>query len=244
MEETTWWSKLLIFSAGLSVFLLVSGPMGYKTGITALIPSLMSLLVAVAAAMLVFLASVILVIVAIKGDLVKDRNLILIAMVICVVPIVAMLPQILKARSVPPIHDISTDTRSPPQFDAVIALREDAANSLDYQYEGSVAKLAEETLGAYPELKPLQTPLSVAEAVERSVEVLTNQGLEIVNSNNESGIVEATATTFWFGFKDDLVVRVVSDGSGSKIDVRSVSRVGQSDIGANAERIARFLDAF
>ena len=97
---------------------------------------------------------------------------------------------------------------------------------------------------AYPGLKTLQSDLSVGEAVDRAVEVLTNQGIEIVNSDKDSGIVEATATTFWFGFKDDVVVRVRSDGDGSKIDVRSVSRVGQSDVGANAARIMKFLEAF
>ena len=85
---------------------------------------------------------------------------------------------------------------------------------------------------------------TVDAAVARAVEVLSNQGLEVVNIDPPAGIVEAVATTFWFGFKDDLVVRIRPEGDGSVIDVRSVSRVGQSDVGANAARIERFLTAF
>jgi uncharacterized protein (DUF1499 family) len=68
--------------------------------------------------------------------------------------------------------------------------------------------------------------------------------LKIESTDIAAGLVEATATTFWFGFKDDVVVRVVANAAGSRIDIRSVSRVGQSDIGANAARIEKFLAAF
>ena len=244
-EKPRWWSKLLILSAGISVFLLISGPLGYRFGITPLLPSLMSLLVAMAGAVVVLLASIVMVIVANKNNLTRDRNIILISMGISLIPIIAMGPQLIKGRSVPAIHDLTTDTQSPPQFEAVVALRKDAPNSLEYELDGSAENLAKQTMAAYPGLKTLQfSDLSVGEAVDRAVEVLTDQGIEIVNSDKDSGIVEATATTFWFGFKDDVVVRVRSDGDGSKIDVRSVSRVGQSDVGANAARIMKFLEAF
>jgi len=85
--------------------------------------------------------------------------------------------------------------------------------------------------------------LSIAEAVAKSAAILAEQGHEVVNTDPASGIVEATATTFWFGFKDDVVVRASKDGDSTKVDVRSVSRVGQSDIGANAARIQKFIDA-
>ena len=69
-------------------------------------------------------------------------------------------------------------------------------------------------------------------------------GLEIVAVNPDEGRVEATATTFWFGFKDDVIVRVLAEGEGSRIDLRSMSRVGRSDIGANAARILAFREHF
>ena len=68
-------------------------------------------------------------------------------------------------------------------------------------------------------------------------------GWELVASDPEGGRIEATDTTFWFGFKDDIVVRVVAQPNGSRIDVRSVSRAGVGDLGANAARIRRYLAA-
>jgi uncharacterized protein (DUF1499 family) len=71
--------------------------------------------------------------------------------------------------------------------------------------------------------------------------VLQDLGLEIVNEDKAAGMIEATATTFWFGFKDDVVLRIRPTANGSIVDVRSVSRVGQSDLGANAKRIRAIL---
>jgi len=149
------------------------------------------------------------------------------------------------ARSVPAIHDISTDTNNPPQFVKAVELRKGAANSLEYGADqGSPSELARLQANAYPGIKPLKTDLTRAEAVARARDVLSAQGLEIVNSDPDQGIVEAVATTFWFGFKDDVVVRVTPAAQGSVVDVRSVSRVGRSDLGANAARIEKFLEAF
>ena len=86
--------------------------------------------------------------------------------------------------------------------------------------------------------------MSTAEAIERSRMVLEEMGLNVINVSESLGVVEATDTTFWFGFKDDLVVRVRSEADLSIIDVRSVSRVGQTDLGVNAQRIRAFLDRF
>jgi uncharacterized protein (DUF1499 family) len=66
-------------------------------------------------------------------------------------------------------------------------------------------------------------------------------GWELVAADSAAGRIEATATTRWFGFKDDVVVRIRPDAAGSRVDVRSVSRVGRSDVGANAERIRAYL---
>lgn len=243
-QETQWWAKFFIFSAVLSLIILVSGPFGYKYGVTDLAPSLISVLVALVGALLVFLVGIIMVIVASRKDLPKERNMIFAAMLISLIPMIFVVPQMLKARSVPPIHDISTDTTNPPDFYAVVELRKDAPNDLIYAHDGSAETLAALQTKAYPKLKSVTTELSVEETVNRATNVLKAQGLEIVNSDADTGIVEATATTFWFGFKDDVVVRVRASDGETVIDVRSVSRVGQSDIGANAARIQQFLDAF
>jgi len=67
-------------------------------------------------------------------------------------------------------------------------------------------------------------------------------GWELVNSDASQGIVEATETTTWFGFKDDIVVRIKDEGSQRFVDIRSKSRIGRSDLGKNAERIHTFVD--
>jgi uncharacterized protein (DUF1499 family) len=88
---------------------------------------------------------------------------------------------------------------------------------------------------------PLMLDLSPVKAFDRAVAAAAKMGWKIVNANPTTGIIEATDTTFWFGFKDDVVIRVSPDAKGSRIDVRSVSRVGLSDIGTNAKRIRDYL---
>ena len=175
MNETKWWSKLFIFSAGICLFLLVAGPMGYKFGISDLLPSLVTLLVALVGAAIVIAGSLVMLVVASKNGQVKDRNLLIVAVVISIIPVIAMGPQIGTARSVPPIHDVSTDTNEPPEFVMVAALRENSPNSLVYEFEGSASKLAEIQLAAYPDVKTLMSKLSVADAVDRAVSVLVEQ---------------------------------------------------------------------
>ena len=76
----------------------------------------------------------------------------------------------------------------------------------------------------------------------RAVPGLESLGLEVVFADKSRGRIEATDTTFWFGFKDDVAIRIRAEGAGSVVDIRSVSRVGQSDLGKNAERIGQILD--
>lgn len=142
-----------------------------------------------------------------------------------------------RARSVPMIHDISTDTMHPPDFVAVLPLRRDAPNPA--VYDGP--KVAAQQHAAYPDIQPLHLDLPAAQAFPRALEAARAMGWEIVAEVPDQGRIEATATTFWFGFKDDIVVRVRAEGSGSMVDVRSKSRVGKSDVGTNAARIRGYL---
>lgn len=142
-----------------------------------------------------------------------------------------------RAKRVPPIHDISTDTQDPPQFIAVLPLRKDALNSATYGGD-SVATLQQ---SAYPDIKPVKLRMSPAQAFDRALAVAKGMGWTIAAADPSTGRIEATATTVWFGFKDDVVVRVRPDGAGSRVDVRSESRVGKSDIGTNAARVRAFI---
>lgn len=141
------------------------------------------------------------------------------------------------AKQVPPIHDITTDMTDPPAFVAVLPLRASATNSAVYAGD-SIAALQR---AAYPDVQPLIVPVPPLAAFERAVAAANAMGWEIVAGDSPSGRLEATATTTWFGFKDDVVVRIRAENGGSRIDVRSVSRVGRSDVGANAARITRYL---
>jgi hypothetical protein len=142
-----------------------------------------------------------------------------------------------QARRVPPIHDITTDLERPPKFVAVLALRAGAPNPATY----GGPEIAEAQRRSYPYIRPLLLTVPLGTAYSRALASARAMGWELVDSDSSAGRIEATATTPWFGFKDDVVVRVRSEGAGSRIDVRSVSRVGKSDVGANAERIRRYL---
>ncbi len=142
-----------------------------------------------------------------------------------------------KAKSVPAIHDITTDTLDPPAFVALAAERALAPNGARY----AGAEIAEQQQKAYGDIKPLVVKSPPAKTVQRAIDAARSMGWEIVASDTAAGRIEATDTTRWFGFKDDVVVRVRPEGAGSRVDVRSASRVGRSDIGANAKRVREFL---
>ena len=140
----------------------------------------------------------------------------------------------LKAQSHPRIHDITTDLDNPPKFVTVLPLRGGTA-----EYGG--AAIAAQQLKAYPDLRTLVLPVSKEQAFQSALSAAGELGWQIVDSVPEEGRIEATDTTFWFGFKDDIVIRVFPAGDRSLLDIRSVSRVGASDLGTNAERIRKFL---
>jgi uncharacterized protein (DUF1499 family) len=103
--------------------------------------------------------------------------------------------------------------------------------------------LAEQQREGYPDLAPVTLSLPPEQAFDRALTVAQDDGWEIVTADRTAGRIEATDTTFWFGFKDDVVVRLTPWGTGTRVDVRSVSRVGRSDVGTNARRITSFLEA-
>jgi uncharacterized protein (DUF1499 family) len=141
------------------------------------------------------------------------------------------------ALRVPPIHDITTDMDNPPAFLAILPIRADADNPAGY----AGPEIAAQQKKGYPNLGPLNLLLSPAKAFEKALSAADKMCWKIVASNPAEGRIEATDTTFWFGFKDDIVVRITPTADGSRIDVRSVSRVGRSDVGTNAKRIGNYL---
>ena len=136
------------------------------------------------------------------------------------------LDYIRRVKTLPYINDITTDTERLPQF------------SPPKTYQSHFAELQQ--IG-YPDLRPLELAQPPKQAFERAAEIARRQGWEITALDERAGTVEATVTTRWFGFKDDVVIRIAPAGAGSRVDMRSKSRAGRSDAGANAHRIREFL---
>jgi len=145
----------------------------------------------------------------------------------------------------PPIHDISTDTNDPPQFVDALPLRANAANSAVYgDSPGLTAEsLAEMQKTAYPEIVSQYFDEPPAAVYSRAIAAVRSLGWDVVAEVPAEGRIEATDTTFWFRFKDDIVIRIRPTPTGSVLDARSVSRVGRSDVGKNAARLREFIAA-
>ena len=141
------------------------------------------------------------------------------------------------AHAIPSINDITTDTANPPAFVAVIPLRAGAPVSTTYPGPETAAKQQ----SGYPDIRPLELAVPPDAAFARALDAAKSFGWEIDAADAASGRIEATATTPWFGFRDDVVIRVTPIPSGSRIDVRSLSRVGKGDFGTNAKRIRAYL---
>ncbi|MGD2168417.1 MAG: DUF1499 domain-containing protein [Gammaproteobacteria bacterium] len=138
------------------------------------------------------------------------------------------------------INDITTDLEDPPEFSAVIPLRPAGSNPIAYGGPEVAARQRE----AHPEVAPIFSALDPQAAFQRAFETAESLGWEVVSGDLQSGIIEAVDTTRFFRFKDDVIIRIREDAGGSRIDLRSRSRVGRSDLGKNAKRILAFADAF
>lgn len=149
-----------------------------------------------------------------------------------------LLGLVARGRSVPMIHDISTDLAEPPAFSA--AAREADNRDQDMGYPLDTAEMQR---AAYPDVKPISLAVAPEEAFTRAQRAATELGWQVTFSDPASGTFEATFTSAVFLFVDDVVVRARPEGGApdrSRIDVRSRSRVGKSDLGANAARIRAF----
>ena len=141
------------------------------------------------------------------------------------------------AGRVPPIHDITTDMERPPEFVVLRDLRPGARNPVEY----GGPEVAAQQRAAYPDVRPAMLPVPPLQALARATAAARSLGWQVVSVDTAAGLLEATDRTLWFGFYDDVVVRVTPTAGGSRVDARSLSRVGGSDVGTNARRLRRFL---
>lgn len=143
-----------------------------------------------------------------------------------------------RADRAPMIHDVTTDPQDPPRFRVVGQYRTPDQDDLEF---GDDATL-EAHRRAYSELGPAVLDADTTTCTRTALEVARQSGWTIHRADWDRGRIEATDTTFWFGFKDDVAVRVEgTEGDRCRLDVRSVSRVGRSDLGTNARRIEKYL---
>lgn len=155
--------------------------------------------------------------------------------------------QIRTARTVPAIHDVSTNLDDMPQF-TMLKVREDNLEKIPDNDDPELKAMDPESRWkalhrqAYSDLRTIRLPWPAAETVRRAEQVARARGWEIAKADPQAGLVEATDTTRFFRFKDDVVVRVrPNPDGGSLVDMRSISRIGGSDVGVNAERVRAFL---
>lgn len=141
-----------------------------------------------------------------------------------------------QAHGAPRINDVSTDTADPPPLVTTLQMRPDAVTPPAYPGKAS-ADLQHE---AYPDITSIVLAVPPAEAFKKVDAVAVEMGWEVVARVPAEGRIEAIDTSQWFGFHDDVVVRIRPAGAGSRIDIRSKSRVGRADLGANAHRIRTF----
>lgn len=143
----------------------------------------------------------------------------------------------------PAIHDITTDTENPPRFEAVVPLRGPDSNPVEYGTfrDMTPERQAQLQAEAYPDIQPLILDQPPGEVFDRALQAVEDLGWDLVAADREAGRIEATDTTFWFRFKDDVVIRIQPENGGTRVDARSTSRVGVSDVGKNAERLRNFF---
>lgn len=218
----------------LAVVILLVAVVGIRFGLLALQIGLLKLLpLAVICALVAIVVSILALLIG------RRRIAALIGLIIGIAVAAPLLRQYTIAQSVPHIHDITTDTADPPGFVAILPLRKNAPNSAAY----GGAAIAAQQREAYPELKPAAFADPPAQVFAAAVATAKSEGWNVVAEVPQEGRIEATDTTFWMGFTDDIVVRVKPQGAGTRVDVRSESRVGRSDVGTNARRIESYLAA-
>jgi hypothetical protein len=173
----------------------------------------------------------------------------LVALVVALGFILYLGAQVRTARTVPAIHDAATNLDDLPQFTR-LKVREDNLEKIPDNDDPRLKAMEPEARWkaihreAYGDLKTIRVPWTPAEAIRRAEALARERGWEVARVDTAAGVLEATDTTFFFRFKDDVVVRArpyPDVKGGSYVDMRSISRVGGSDVGVNAKRIRSFL---
>lgn len=242
-------TKIAVFLGLMALVLLALAGPGYRIGVLPLQPALLG-------AALGFLLFIIAFVLGSVGLVVGRARFLRTSRAAVAILLLGGLATILagfwftRLRSAPPIHDITTDLDDPPVFQDIARIRKaaGAVNTVEYQrtqrVRGRDINVSEAQRRAYPDVQPLILPQMPARALQLAEQAAQAMGWEIVATVRTvvpvEGRIEATDSTWYFGFEDDVVIRVRPDPNGSRVDVRSVSRVGLGDVGTNARRVREY----
>lgn len=235
----TWARNLAVFSAVASLVSIII----VRVGVLEVRPALATLFAALALAglsILVALAGFI----AIWQNGTRGMGRILLALLLDVLILAYPAYLAVQYRKLPAIHDITTDSIDPPKFEALARLRtSDGANPAVYAGLYS----AEQQRLAYPDIDTVQLEVPVQKAYGVALDVVTKRKWRIVDARapqppRREGRIEAVARTPVMGFREDVAIRVLPDGVGSKVDIRSSSRYFESDLGSNAARVTKLIE--
>lgn len=169
------------------------------------------------------------------------RDLVWAVLGFCLGVVVVLVPLSwsVAAKRAPSISDITTDTVHPPKFVKLLPLRKGAPNPAEYG--GPV--VAQSQIQAYPDIVPMLFDDPPGKVFDKALAVARSMDWRIIEADRKAGRIEAVAHTYWFHFEDDIVIRIEKSGQRTRLDIRSVSRVGKNDMGTNAARIRKFLKA-
>lgn len=244
-----WVRKIALFLLIAAPLVFVTAALGYKAGIMSLGTSL-GMLTFKVGPMLLMGALGVGVVSLLLALFMKPRKGVFVSLLAVIIPAAGLIHAggVSKtAKTLPFIHDITTDTQNPPVFtDAVMSERLATANVNTVDYIGKKDKRSGKLVSVmqvkgYPDIRTLILEDEPDIAFGKALSAVKSLGWDMKSENADAGIIEATDTTFWYGFKDDVVIRIrPSEGGGSTLDIRSVSRVGGSDLGTNAKRIRAF----
>jgi uncharacterized protein (DUF1499 family) len=229
----TWSRRLALFAIAVVLLVIVIVNLGFLDPVPAIASLAGSLFFAFVAIMLAFGAFVI-----IWREGLRGLGLAVTALAIGVA--ILAYPGYLAVLfyRLPSVNDITTDPVDPPRFEAITRLRPRGANPV--AYPGPAAMQLQRV--AYPDIEPLLVSVPPIEAYDAALAVITKRKWRIVDlrppqTGRREGRIEAVARTPIMGFRDDIVVRVRAAEDGARIDMRSASRYGQHDFGANASRL-------
>jgi Protein of unknown function (DUF1499) len=240
-EQSGWKHRLAAWSIRLAFIAVVVAALGLTLARYDVVPKLTGFTAFLGSGLLAALALLLGVIALLIGrqQALPARGRLLAALAVSLAFVGFLASRPMAAGEVPAIHDLTTDLANPPQFEA-LTVRADNLVGV-----GTVENWKKLHAGAYGDLRSIEIARPVDQVTADAVRLVQENGWQIAKSDPARGHVEATASVSYIRFKDDVVLRIVptADGAGSRVDMRSISRVGVSDLGVNAKRIRAFLKA-